>query len=126
MRPMFDVLTQAGNAVDLARKAYDLSKKAGLVELQETLVSLREYTVDLREEILRLREEVKHKDEALALRRSLKYDKQMYWLEQEGGKLDGPYCQRCYDVRGLLVRLFSFSREDRYWRCAECSHLLER
>lgn len=98
----------------------DLIKKGATLEAQEKIIELRESALELQEENVELKEENRKLKENLDLKEKLHYDGKMYWInnEESSGGNEGPFCQRCYDVTGKLVRLQKSIRDFR--RCLEC------
>ena len=82
----------------------ELLKKGATVEAQEQIMALREAALELQEENLDLKEEVKTLSQQFELKAKVKFEKKAYWLDDKG-KIDGPFCQRCYDVDKKLLRL---------------------
>ena len=95
----------------------DLLKKGSTIEAQEKIMSLREGALDLQEENQDLKEQIKKLQSEMSLKNSVVYDNSCYWLEDNEGR-DGPFCQRCFDVDKMLVRLQGGNNE--LWECKEC------
>ncbi len=93
--------------IDTAKDIYELAKKGATLELQERLIKIREEALSLQEENLKLRARVSELEAALSVRENLSFDGSAYWRSLEEGKREGPYCQRCYDADGKLIRLQS-------------------
>ena len=55
---------------------------------------------------------------ALKAHNALEFDGDVYW-SVDGESRDGPFCQRCYDVDGKLVRLHSLKYNYK-WQCKAC------
>lgn len=53
-----------------------------------------------------MKERVRELETSLKKRGSTVFDSNAYWVK-DGESKDGPFCQRCYDVDGTLVRLHS-------------------
>jgi hypothetical protein len=83
---------------------------------------LREGALTLQEENLGLRERVKALEDALAIRGRIRFDGSTYWIDRDGNA-DGPFCQRCYDANGKLLRLQDW--ED-CWICFECKNTADK
>jgi hypothetical protein len=96
----------------------ELIKKGATVEAQEQIMALREAALELQVDNFALRERVKSLEEALRNKGQLQFDGAVYWLNEDG-KLDGPFCQHCYDVNSKLVRLQDWSDS---WLCYACKH----
>ena len=112
--------------IDTGTKVYELAMKGATLELREQLLKLREEASALQEENLALKKSIKELKDAQDLKDSLTFDGKVYWkLLPDGGK-DGPYCQKCYDVDGLLVHLISEAvtykgRQQNRLECKACN-----
>lgn len=86
-----------------------------LVDLKEQLQTNREENIELRAEVLRLKE-------ALAKKSEVVFEVNKYWVNLNGEK-HGPYCQKCYDKDGKLIRLQQDEVQGygHYWRCTTCT-----
>jgi hypothetical protein len=101
------------------KEIVELLKKGATVEAQEQIMALREAALTLQEENLSLRERVRALEDELRLKGKLEFDGVAYYIRAEGVQdLDGPFCQRCYDVEKKLVRLQDWD-EDSY-ACFSC------
>ena len=96
----------------------DLIKKGSTIEAHEKIMELREAAIQLQEENLELRQRLKALEEQIALRAKVVWEKPYYWIIDEGGKRDGPYCQSCYDKDSKLMRLQD--GENGVWNCKVC------
>ena len=94
------------NALEFAReqKNTDLAEK--LIDLYRDFVGLVETNQDLRNDNQQLKTEIaelrKRPDIAAKLRHVAASGS--YYLKQDDGKEEGPYCTVCWDVDGRLVR----------------------
>ena len=109
--------------IDYFRTAFDIAKKAQSVELQGELMAMREDYNALHEEKLGLQERVKALEEQLRVVKSLEYRAPAYYRKLENGGEDGPFCQRCWDADGVLMRQH-VSKHPRtgatVYRCKQC------
>jgi len=101
----------------------ELLKKGATLEAQEKIMELREAVMELKDESHALRSKVRELEEALSERDSVSFEGAVYWryLENEAGDptdRDGPFCPRCYDVDGKLVRMHGDAQG---WRCKHCN-----
>ena len=109
--------------LDTAKDAYDLAKKGLTIEFQEKVMELREQALELQEENLRLRTRVREMEEKLEVKDSLVFKSGMYFRTTSSGD-DGPFCARCYDETGKLLRLQALhnpSSHETHWsrKCEE-------
>jgi hypothetical protein len=94
------------NALDFAReqKNTDLAQK--LIDLYRDFILLVDTNQELRTENQQLKTEIadltKRPDIAAKLRHV--FASGSYYLKQDDGKEDGPFCTVCWDVDGRLVR----------------------
>ncbi len=103
--------------IDNAKDIAELIKKIGNMELYEKIISLRDEIFQLKEENLNLRENLKSLKESQEIKSNMKYEPPYYWLEKDNKK-DGPYCQKCYDDNGKLMRLQNHGNG--CWYCLTC------
>jgi len=103
--------------LDTAKDAYELAKTSATLELREKINALREQAVDLQEENLKLKEENLSLRKKYDTRKDLVYRGSYYFLVCEDGE-DGPFCQRCFDSEGKLIRLQGGVNDK--WACREC------
>ncbi len=101
-----------------AKELADLIQKLGNVELYRKIVELEGQIIDLTRQNHGLSEQVRELQQQLTIKGQIRYEKQVYWLE-DGASKDGPYCQRCYDVQGKLVRLQPWEGA---WTCYDCKN----
>lgn len=119
--------------LDNVKDIVELAKKGMTVELQQKLMEFQERELSLREENLVLKERVKELEEILNRKQSLEFDGQLYWLKTPDGKKDGPFCQRCHDTSGRMIRVQKIivddydaesgrviGRGNYYFSCFEC------
>lgn len=94
----------------------ELIKKGATLEAQEIIMERREVFLELQEENLILREEIKTLKENIQLKEELDFDGKVYWRISKGEKI-GPFCQKCFDYEGKLIRLQS---DGEYRDCNVC------
>jgi len=97
------------------RVADVLEKLAGV---QDTLFFVREELLRIQDEKYELKNRIRQLEHEIEERGRVVYEKPSYWID-DGRERDGPFCQRCYDVDKLLVRLQG-GRNDQ-WACRECN-----
>ena len=73
----------------------------------------------LQEENLALKERLRELEEQLRRSSDLTFIDGFYWLNAKGEKA-GPFCQRCQDSDGKLVRLQVELDSQWKWRCLVC------
>lgn len=107
------------DVLDWIKKAGDLALNARNVELQSAIVEIKRDVLELKEENLKLRERNSELERRKA--RPLVYRAPSYFETKEDGTEDGPFCQKCYDVDGKLVRQHDTREETGLWRkCLQC------
>jgi hypothetical protein len=105
--------------VDKVKELAVLAQKVQSVELYERLVSFQSEILALQNENRDLLDQVRGLKERLDLRARMIWRRPSYWTE-DGETLDGPFCQRCYDVEGKLVRLQGGDND--LWYCCQCKN----
>ncbi|MBZ5627003.1 MAG: hypothetical protein LAQ69_51260 [Acidobacteriia bacterium] len=105
-----------------AREIADVVKKLGNIDLYRKIVDLEGEIIELTGQNHLLLEKIGDLEKALKTKAQLLFEKNVYWLAEAQAK-DGPYCQRCYDVAGKLVRLQPW---DDLWACFECKQHYDR
>ncbi len=115
MEPSIIVASLRG-AVDVARKFADTPLKAEYLDLMARLQDAKEQAFEMQEELHDARRQIRALEEAARVRAIVSLDRGVYWTgdAREAGP-DGPYCTRCFDVDGKLVRVTVASRG--YVRC---------
>ena len=106
------------------KEIIDLIKKGFQIEAQEKIMELREAAIQRQEEKHELIQQLRDRDEKireleaqLTVRDGLVWEPPYYWLG-DGDKRDGPFCQRCKDADGKLVRLHCWRKGA--WVCKVC------
>ena len=93
-------------ALDFAKNAKNTELAEKLIDLYQDFVELAETNQQLRGEAQELRGEIaelkKRPDIAARLRPA--FESGSYYLKQDDGEEDGPFCSVCWDVDGKLVR----------------------
>ena len=111
--------------IDYFKAAFDLAKKAQSVELQGELMAMREDYNSLHEENIDLKQQLRALQEQQQIEGTLTYRAPAYYRRAEGGKEDGPYCQRCWDVDRRLVRVSVLQSRLRVRpHCPQCNVIL--
>lgn len=80
-------------------------KEAGRADLQVQLLELSEKLREKEDRIHTLEWEIRSLREAGDLKARVHSHEEMYFVRQDDGSDDGPFCTRCYDTDGKLIRL---------------------
>ena len=107
------------SVIDDAKSIASLIKKAGNMELYEKMINLRGEILHLEEENLQLKKDLKKLKKDQDIKNNTVYEKPYYWLKK-GDDKDGPYCQKCYDDDGKLIRLQGSGNGK--WHCLSCNN----
>ena len=102
------------SVLDLYKKGANLEAEQKLLELREAFFSLKEENLDLKEQLQELKEELKILD-------ALSYEEPFYYAG-EGDDRDGPFCQKCFDVDRILVRLIPVKISKGSHKCKNCEN----
>lgn len=95
--------------LDTLKETVSLMQKIDNVDLYRRMLELQTQVMALFEENRSLKEQ-------LATRAQLTFKKNAYWMND-----DGPFCSRCWDTEGKLVRLHL--RQECIPHCPSCKHL---
>jgi hypothetical protein len=98
------VVAAATQGAAALKSAIDLARQSGKSELVEDLMTARLKMLDLVEENAALRTRNRELEAAARIRGALEVAHNSYWLRDEAGKLDGPFCMSCWDQAGKLGR----------------------
>lgn len=109
--------------IDTAREVVQLVQKADNIELYRRMLELQGEALKLFDENRALKDEIRELKEQLAIRGSLKWEDDKYWLETPQGR-DGPFCGTCWDVNRKLVRMVPGSYSSSF--CQFCEMELRR
>lgn len=120
-------LTGLKTATDIARMIGESSAtledaefKFKLAELLEALANARAEVAEVKSEMLEKERIITDLRSQLELAKNIVWDSPYYWIK-ENGEQDGPYCQKCYDSDGKLIRLQSRWGREGAWDCHACS-----
>jgi len=112
------------DVLEWIKKASDLAVNARNVELQGAVLEIKREVLQLKEQNLQLRER-----NAELERRKVQpvvYKQPSYFQAKEDGTEDGPFCQRCFDVDGKLVRTHDGEHyiAGPYRECKQCNTIV--
>lgn len=113
------------SATEIAKIIKDSGASLEQAEVKLQLADLISALADAKIEIANIREAVSEKEsqikelnQKLELKENIVWQKPYYFVVQNDKK-EGPYCQKCYDTKQLLIRL---QGEDGWWQCHECKN----
>ena len=118
------VLGSIKTATDIARliKDSDLSlekaeTKLKLADLIGALADAKLEVVGVQQTLAEAETRIRELEIRLNTKAKVQWKEPSYWLETETGQ-DGPFCQKCYDTEGKLVRLQGDG--DGWFECKSC------
>jgi hypothetical protein len=88
---------------DNFKDLFKLAETVNNIELYKKLAELQASMYALEEENRALKDEIRARDEQRNIQHRLHPKDNAYYLD-DGTTLDGPFCLRCWDVDGKLVR----------------------
>ena len=97
-------------------------QSVGKMELCIKLIAIQEKDLEIMDENRELRKKVDKLEEDLKIKGQLKFENDVYWIEEKGEK-DGPYCPHCWDAEKLLMRLVT---KGDYKKCWKCTYVIRR
>jgi len=111
------------SATEIAKVIKDSGTSLEQAEFKLQLADLISALADAKIEIANIREAISEKEaqinelnQKLELKENIVWKKPYYFVVKDD-KQDGPYCQKCYDSKQLLIRL---QGEEGWWKCHEC------
>jgi hypothetical protein len=133
------VIGLAKSSLDLVKSVQSLVKDSGKAELREKTTDLTQKIADLTQQVTELvllnsdlhgkllesKQEMATLQDRLKLRDELVPSGNVYKRKLPDGKEDGPFCTRCADVDGTLVRVITGQRSngEKTFHCPHCSVL---
>lgn len=133
------VIGLAKSSLELVRSVQTMAKESGKAELQQKTTELSQKIADLTQQVTELallnsdlhgkllesKQAMTKLESRLKLRDELVHKGNFYKRKWPDGKEDGPFCMRCADVDGMLVRLIvgQWSSGEKHFRCPQCSIL---
>jgi hypothetical protein len=107
---------------DISEKWQDAQVRALLISSIDQMQDVKEGALTLREENLRLRTDLAALTEKQRLKESLVFKFDSYWLPKDGELLQGPFCTKCFDDEGKMMRLqTNFSGRNSH-ACPKCKN----
>ena len=95
-----------------------------MAELIEALADIKMETAEIKSLIIEKDEKIQSLEDQLNLKNNLIYEAPYYWMKNNSGDKEGPFCQKCYDADKKLIRLQKYSSND-LWDCHNCSGVFE-
>lgn len=94
--------------LDNAKQVAKAVEEIHNLELYQRVLNLHADIIELVEENNRLRSEIAEIKKKAEIKGKMQHAMEtdlIYYLVDENGKRDGPYCPTCWDIDGKLVRL---------------------
>ncbi len=91
--------------IENVKEIANIVRQIDNIELYRQIVDLQGEVVGLVEENGRLKHEVANLKEKLTVKGKLVVKDDCYWLPDDSGNLDGPFCTTCWDTEKQLVRM---------------------
>ena len=92
--------------------------KLKLAELVEKLADAKLQIASIQDIIDERDRKIKELEAAAIIRGKVSFEPPYYWLTDENGRRDGPYCQQCYDSGAKFIRLTGSGNG--IWGCKTC------
>lgn len=104
------------SVIDTVKEVAFLVQKLDNLDLLKRMVELQEQVFALVGENRDVKEENRLLQERLNTRSKMMFRDNAYWTDDT---IDGPFCSRCFDAEGLLMRMLT--RKGYAPRCPKCS-----
>lgn len=85
------------------------------------LMEMQSRCIGLRDEIAMLKLRIEELEISLNLAQNMESEQGFYWLRVNGGR-QGPFCPRCYEADGALIRL---ENQDGARSCPYCGEMFD-
>lgn len=106
--------------LDTAKDVITLVQKADNLELVKQVLALQNDIMKMMEENRTLKDENRTLREELQVKQTLVFRDNYYWLPNEKGGEDGPFCSACQDGDHKLVRMMEGATRG-YYYCPLCA-----
>ena len=93
--------------------------KLKLAELLSALADTKIQVADVQQVVIEKEKAIRELEERLDVKAKLKWEQPYYWVV-DGENREGPFCQRCYDKDGKLIRLQGYGGG--HWDCKVCQN----
>lgn len=101
------------------KKIATVLQEAGKLDLYEKLLEIKQQAMEMQEKIEKLSSENRNLSRNLNIKGNLELVDNHYWLKDQG-KLDGPYCTKCWDKEQLLIRVPTYNDNAYQFECPNC------
>lgn len=101
---------------DGLKDAAKVLQEAGKIEQYKEILEAHEKMLEMQDRISDLGAKVRDLEGKLKTKKSLKYERNCYWLDKEG-----PFCSRCWDSEEKLVHMLP-NRSVAYYHCPNCEN----
>ncbi len=65
--------------------------------------------------------EIRRLKESLKIKKKLFYKNNAYWIKEKNGKIDGPFCSRCWNKDKDVIRMQPLV-DPMFNKCPECKN----
>ncbi|THB66244.1 MAG: hypothetical protein D6E12_10995 [Desulfovibrio sp.] len=100
----------------LFKQVHELYETGQIDEARSLLSDLQDKFIETCDENALLKTQIQEFEDVLFIAKNLEYDGFSYWLKT-GTVRQGPFCRRCFDKDGLLIRL---NEDEAKWKCLTC------
>ncbi|RJO61857.1 hypothetical protein C4544_01550 [candidate division WS5 bacterium] len=95
-------------------------QEAGKIELYQQVLDMQAKLNDFQDANYDLKKEIRKLKEKLETKNKLEFKSNAYWMSEKDQKV-GPFCSRCMDTDGKLIRMHKDSNND-YFQCPTCKN----
>lgn len=97
--------TRMANVFDGLKIAGKVLQEAGKIEQYTQILEAQEKLLEQQKRISDLESENRDLKEKLELKGKMKFERNAYWIVEEGKEDDGPFCSCCYDDGKRAIRM---------------------
>jgi hypothetical protein len=113
------IVDTAKDVLTLVQKADNIDLVKQVLALQGDILKMMEENRNFKDQVRSLSAEVTALHEKLRIKGKLIHKQNSYFLQNDDGTEDGPFCSVCQDVDHILVRMHAFGTGMK--ACGACS-----
>lgn len=109
------------------KDAVTIAQKSDNIQLYKSILDAYNAAIELMSENADLKERIKELEQQQITAKSLEFNNNAYWIKNDDGSVDGPFCSNCWDVERKLVRLHVAIKSNypKRAKCLNCKSVLE-
>jgi hypothetical protein len=111
------IIDQVKDVAKLAQEVGKIELYQKAVELQSQVTELAGQNFELKMSLTEARQQIADLQKTMKLNGKVQFRRGVYYLKNDDGTEDGPFCGRCWDADHLLIHV---DRNDFKYHCRQC------